>query len=198
MSNCYNCGKPPVYEMPVENGKMLLCLDCYSKVHAIQQQQLASNINHMNYLTGMMDATAGISGMLPRYEVPTPINVVNKGDTNYNNINVESSVVGVINQGEVGSIDVAMSNIGDPQAVVALKEFTEAILNDKELEEVNKHELLEQLSYLASQVAMPKDQRKPSIVRTVLTGVTTSVGATALMSSWKTLQPILEKIVFGS
>jgi hypothetical protein len=51
----------------------------------------------------------------------------------FHNIKVDRSVIGSINTGEVKRIDVAMSHIGaygNEELVKALKEFTEAVINE--------------------------------------------------------------------
>ena len=194
MSGCYNCGKPPIYEMPIENGKVLLCLDCYTKVHAIQQQQLASNINHMNYLTEMMEATVGIHGVLPRYHVPTPIQV-KQGNLTFHNINVDNSTIGAINTGEVHNIDVAIDQIVDQDVKKQLSQFTESVLRSTELADGKQNAIIEQLSFLMSEMKKQKNERKNTMIGRLLENITAEVAGSALVSTWIQLLPVLKQLL---
>ena len=194
MSGCYNCGKPPIHEMPIENGKVLLCLDCYTKVHAIQQQQLASNINHMNYLTEMMEATVGIHGVLPRYHVPTPIQV-KQGNLTFHNINVDNSTIGAINTGEVHNIDVAIDQIADQDVKNQLSQFTESVLRSTELADGKQNAIIEQLSFLMSEMKKQKYERKNTMIGRLLENITAEVAGSALVSTWIQLLPVLKQLL---
>lgn len=180
--------------MPVANGKVLLCLDCYSKVHAIQQQQLASNINHMNYLTEMMEATVGIHGVLPRYHVPTPVQV-KQGNLTFHNINVDNSTVGAINTGEVHNIDVTIDQIADQDLKKQLSQFTESVLKSIELAEEKQNAIIEQLSFLMSEMKKPKNERKSTMIGRLLENITAEVAGSALVSAWTQLLPVLKQLL---
>jgi hypothetical protein len=96
---------------------------------------------------------------------------VHQGPVTFNNIKVDSSVIGSINTGQVKQIDVAMDNIkaeGNEQLVDSLTKFTEAVLAEKALDAKLKSELIEQLSFVTSQCVSPKQLRKPTIIKTVL------------------------------
>jgi len=153
-------------------------------------------MNQTNYLMDSMEETIGIYGVLPRYKIPTPVHMqIKQGPTTFNHIHVDNSVIGVINTGEVGNIDVAMDNIGDPKLVQALKDFTEAVIKDKELDTTKKNEVLEQIAFLSSQAALPKTERKPSIIRTVIANVASAATTAGLAQAWLALLPLLQGLI---
>jgi len=153
-------------------------------------------VQEMNYLTDMMEATIGLYEVLPRYKIPQPM--VHQGPLTFHNIKVDQSVVGSINTGEVQRINVAMDHIktsGNQELVKALEEFTEAVINETKLDAELKNQIIEQISFLAFQSTLPKEKRKPGIVKAVLLAVKNTVSTmVALSSLWSKLQPLLEHI----
>ena len=192
MPSCSQCGKPAI----VSVGNNPLCVDCYLKFQQAIQIQNTMLVQEMNYLTDMMETTVGLYGILPRYKVPQPM--VHQGPLTFHNIKVDQSVVGSINTGEVQRIDVAMSHIktsGNEELVKALKEFTEAVIAETKLDAELKNQIIEQISFLASQSALPKEKRKIGIVKAVLLAVKNTVSTMVMLSSlWSKLQLLLEHI----
>jgi hypothetical protein len=133
------------------------------------------NMEIINYLTAQMESMVGLPGCLPRFNIPKPPAVIQqKGSITLNNINIEKSVIGAINTGNIGQIDVALSNIkngGNEELFSVFKEFTEAVLQAKELDDKMKNEIIEQLVVLSSQAALPEEGRKQSIIRMILASI---------------------------
>jgi len=192
MSSCNQCGKPAI--ITVDNNP--LCVDCYLKFQQAMQIQDTMYVKEMNYLTDMMEATVGLYGVLPKYKIRQP--VVYQGPLTFHNIKVDQSVIGSINTGEVQRIDVAMSHIktsGNEELVKALKEFTEAVIAETKLDAELKNQIIEQISFLTSQSALPKEKRKSGIIKAVLLAVKNMVSTiVALSPLWNNLQPLLEHI----
>jgi len=192
MSSCSQCGKPAI--IAVDNNP--LCVDCYLKFQQAMQIQDTMYVKEMNYLTDMMEATVGLYGVLPKYKVRQP--VVYQGPLTFHNIKVDQSVIGSINTGEVQRIDVAMSHIktsGNEELVKALKEFTEAVIAETKLDAELKNQIIEQISFLTSQSALPKEKRKSGIIKAVLLAIKNMVSTmVALSPLWNNLQPLLEHI----
>jgi hypothetical protein len=150
---------------------------------------------------GFPDESLGGLYRSPRIQLPPPSPIVaTQGPMTFHNINVQGSVVGAINTGEVQRIDVAIDHIrlgGDPALAQSLTQFTEALLADAELQEEAKKEILEQLSFLSTQTATPKEQRKPGMIRAVLEGIGKAAAvSTALITLWERLHPLLAKALF--
>ena len=176
-----------------EVGGHALCLGCKAKVEQIWQAELAANVGALNFALGMAEAQVGLPGMFPRFSVPQP--TIQKGPVSVNNITVSDSVVGAINTGQVRQIEVAMDRIsqeGDSELALSIKEFTEAVLEEKQLETQQKDEILQYLSFITAQCASPKRARQPSIAHAVLDRVGQAVEtAKALAPLW---MPLLLKL----
>jgi len=146
------------------------------QIHHQNQAQLAAM---MNYLTGQAEAVTGVYGVLPRIQMPQPPPVIKQeGDITLNNINVENSVIGAINTGNISQIDVSLTNIkncGNEDLAENLKKFTEAILNTEEISPQIKNEIIEQLSFLSSQAELPKENQKLSIIKPILNIIEKSI-----------------------
>lgn len=182
---CTQCGlKPPIL---VREGGHLLCVDCnlkFVQAFQIQQHESAKMINHLHE---MAEARLGLTGVFPRIQTSEPI--IHSGALTFNNISVEGSVVGAINTGELHKLDLAMTDIsasGNPMLAGHLQALTQAVVNSPDIPDDQKNEAVEILSYLSSQAVLPKDQRKSSIGKTVLskleTLLNTSASVTTLLS----------------
>ena len=117
----------------------------------------------------------------------------------FHNINVQGSVVGAVNTGQVRQIDVAIDHIklgGDAALAHGLTEFARALLADTELHENDKKDILEKLSFLTTQTVAPKEQRKPGMIRSVMEGVAKAVSISAgLVTLWGELHPLLSRVL---
>ena len=173
--SCCQCGKVAVYQV---KGNPL-CLDCVYKVEQINYMKQIQYMQEINYLNAEMEALIGLPGISPRYEIPKPPTILqSQGKITFNNINVNKSVIGAINTGNIGQIDIALNNIknsGDEDTAKIIKEFTEGIMNEKELNNQLKNAIIEQLSFLASQAALPKDGQKKSIIQPILKTIGESI-----------------------
>ena len=195
---CNQCGKPAI----VKIGEHPLCVDCYLKLRQADQFQLDALTRDLNFLMDQMEMTTGLYGFLPRYQVPRPpiqATVVNQPMT-FNNINVDRSVVGSINTGDVKKIDVAMDHIkqsGADDVAMGIKELTEAIIASNEVQDQTRNELIEQLSFLTSQSILPKDKRRDGLIKATFTALASTLGAiSSLATIWDKVGPLL-KAIFG-
>lgn len=169
---CSQCGNAEaIYEM---NGH-LLCLNCAYKIKQIDHMERVANMQQMNFLLGQAEAVTGLYGLYPKYQIPEAPPIINQqGDITLHNINVEKSVIGSINTGNIGQIDVALSNIkngGDNELANNIKEFTEAVLASTELTIEIKNEIIEQLSFLSGQATVPKESQKGSVIKSILSTI---------------------------
>jgi len=193
MIKCSQCDKPAI----VQIGNNPLCVDCNLKLQQaikIRNDMLAEE---MNYLTEQMETTVGLYGILPRYKITQP--VVHQGDLTFNNIRVDKSIIGTINTGNIQSIDMTMSNIkisGDEQLAKAIGEFTQAVINETKVSMETRNQILEQLSFLTSQYELPKEKRKPTIIKNVLSAIKDTISTIAdLVTIWSVLEPLLTNIL---
>ncbi|HEC67306.1 MAG TPA: hypothetical protein ENI35_00590 [Candidatus Desulfofervidus auxilii] len=184
---CHNCGKPAI--VTYNNGKLALCLDCNLKFQQAQELIFRRNVKMLNYLTAEIEAVGGLPRLFPRYKVSSP--VYYKGDLVLNNINIQNSNVGVINTGNVESIDVSLTFLkeqGNEEIAELIKILTKEIIKNKDIVENQKNEILEQLAFITEQLSIPKEQRKTSILKTIFATIFTSI------SGFSNLLEILKKV----
>lgn len=196
-NRCSQCRKDAF----VRFGSKLLCVDCYEKLQRTEQlrvgnAKIISNILHqeMNHNVDYIESITGLRGTLPKYEIPKPI--IHQGPMTFHNIQVDNSIIGSINSGYIQSIDIAMNDvtiINNFQLAKSLKQFTEAILNDKQLQSERKNDLLEQVSFLANEAIQGKGKRKNSIAVLTLKAIRDTVATSAgLATLWNALEPLLK------
>lgn len=177
MEKCEQCEKPAIYDFEGH----LLCLSCYAMLQQINQMEHNRRVEHLNYLTQSMEATVGVYGILPRYQVTTP---------EINSIHINRSIIGSVNTGYIKHLEVAMDNLnnmGSPEITSSLKEFTEKVLASNELEDEVKNEIIEQISFVASELTVPSQTRK-SVVKATLSSIKDSViTVNGLVILWNTL-----------
>lgn len=192
MVPCGQCGKPAVQQI----GDVPLCVECLLKYQQAEQIKFNRLASRMNYLLGSMEDAVGLPGLYTRYEIPRPL--IHHGPVTLNNIKVNESVVGAINTGDVKNIDVVIDyvrNAGNKKLEAALKNFTQAMLDEKAINDEARRSLLEQISFISSQIALPKEQRSPGIVKAVLGAIKNAVSTIApLISLWEKLSPLLNSI----
>lgn len=194
---CNQCGKPAI----VQVGRNPLCIDCNLKLQQAVELEHARNVRELNYLADQMEATTGVQGVIPRYEVPKPIPlIVREGPMNFHNIKIDNSVVGSINTGEARNIDVALDKVragGNTAVAEALQKLTQAVLDAKSLPAAEKQSAIEHLSYLTEQAALPVEHRRSAMSKTVIEGLERSLSVAAdLLHVWKGIKPVIAA-VFG-
>ena len=189
---CGQCGKPSVVQL---NGTGL-CVDCWYKVEVTKT--LASRLSAigMNFALDQMDEISGLPRSGARMQVPE----IPKGPIILHNIKVDNSVVGAINTGNVQAIDVNLTYLhqaGNEKARDALKELTEAILKDASMDDAQRHELLDQVTFLSEQSVAAAKDRKPGLIKATLASLTqAATTVTSIAAAWQVAMPIL-KSLFG-
>lgn len=168
--------------------KIPLCLHCYSIVVQIQQQQLESQERMLNYLSDEMAFATGIP-VGPRFP-PRPRPII-AGRTTLNNISVRDSVVGSINTGTIGSVDVdisVMKKSGNADLSEAFTQLTDAIVNSDELNTDQKNEAIEILSFISHEAVTQKAKRRATTAKSLLSRfkdiISVTGGLTTLWQEW--------------
>ncbi len=145
--------------------------------------------SYNNSLRDEMDAIVGLR-TTDRIVIPPPPRIVQGGSMTFNNIRVENSTVGVINTGDVESIDSVVSaakTAGNEELASALKYFTEAVLNTADLQQNQKSEVVGQLAFL-SQQAVAEQKQAPSVMRAITSGIERAInGSASLIALWPLL-----------
>ena len=196
MARCSQCGTPAVYELEGHP----LCVRCMDTIQQIHNTKL-NQLNAMaNYYSDLMAETVGLPRMGPYIETPQPTTVIQQGPTNLNTINnirVESgSQVGQISAGAIVSVDHAVTVFaqkGNEELAKHLSEFTQAVLDSKELNLETQRKILDSLQFIISEVAKQKGQRNPSVVATVLDSLKSLVGSVERIGLlYEKLRPLLD------
>jgi hypothetical protein len=189
MASCSQCGKPAIFDV---NGHPV-CVDCNLKIQ--QAARIVDNRlkEQWNMLMDQADAMTGISAGLPRYRIQEP--VIHQGPMNFHSIKVDRSVVGAVNTGNVTKMEVALNNIHNknqnPELEQKLKEFTEAVLREASLSVEAKNDIVEQLSVLAAQVAMPQESRIVIVMKPLVTSIAANIASTGLIEHWAAIKHVL-------
>jgi hypothetical protein len=106
--------------------------------------------------------------------IEIPKLVPHRQPTTFANIRVDRSVVGAINTGPAQAIDAALSYVkqnGDPGLSELLQEFTQAVLDNRKLDQAMRKAIIEELSFLISQTSAKPEQKRPSIVNAALKSI---------------------------
>jgi hypothetical protein len=164
---CYQCPAPAMYQVGDQN--IPLCLNCYSKVAQIEQQELENHERMLNYLSDEISFSFGLPSMGPRFPSrPKPLHI---GDVKLNNISVNNSVVGTINTGSIGNLDQSISvlaQLNQPQLAETFKKLSEAILQSGDLTGNQRNELIEALSVISREAATPPETRQNTVALSLL------------------------------
>jgi len=186
---CDQCGKPAIYNV---DGHPI-CVDCNLKIQQAFQIRDNAIKQQINFLLDQADAVTGLTGVMGRYKIQAP--VIHQGPVSFHSINVDRSVVGAINTGNVKKMEVALNNIHaknqNPKLEQELKDFTEAVLREARLSVQAKNDIVEQLSVLAAQVAMPEGSRIVVVMKALVTSIAANIASTGLIEHWASIKHAL-------
>jgi len=160
--------------------------------------QLEQTAARIQFLLAEVESIAGIprGGIGPHVEIPR---VLDRQTITFNNIRVDRSVVGAINSGQPQAIESARSyakQIRNPGFPELFQEFAQAVLDNRELDETKRKAIIEQLSFLISQLSAKPQQKRPAIVGAVLKSLTEALSAfSSLVTLWEKLQPLLRQVL---
>lgn len=184
---CSQCDRPAV--VFYEDSELGLCVDCFHKLqqaNALQQQTATARQNSiaelLNFNLAQMELQSGLPFSLPRYQT-TP-NSYFTG--NVNNIQIDRSVVGSVNTGNINELEIAMNNINAQEhgsLAEGIKNFTEAVLKSDEIDEDAKEDIIEQLAVISEEAGKSEEQRKQSVLKTLLVAVKDTVSTSAALSA---------------
>ena len=191
---CNQCSNQAMWEIPGgDDCSIYLCLNCYAKYMEISEQKQAALIRSMNQNLALLEAHTGIP--TPRHPEPKP-----KGKITMQHINLAGANVGVVNTGTIkelnGSVSV-MAQAGEKNLSAALAEFAQAVLSSKTLEQDQREQILERLSFIAQQATKPKPERSKVLLPTKLLELSGLVrGVEALSTLYEShLKPLFDGLV---
>jgi hypothetical protein len=192
---CQQCGKPAI----MAYGGNLLCVEHHlmmRQANYLQQSQLAAFANFFSE-----QIARGTGYLVPpnHIEIPRPPFVGDK--LTLNHIDVSNSTVGAINTGTVQHLDAAVTvfgNQGQLEIATKIKEFTQALIDNSEINDLLRNEIAEQLAFLTAQMQAKPEERSKGIAKSILSGIGTSIsGVASLLAIWEKLQPLIEKVLFA-
>lgn len=184
MKKCSQCGKEAMYKI---EGGHFLCLDCFCKYNLIVHQKIAQLTAEENYLISQMEAIAGLSGLLPRHEIPKPSPIINR------NINISNSTVGAVNTGYIENLNVNLKHMvqtGSKELAKQLQLFTEQMLQE-ELHIDTKNEILEQIEFLSNQLS-GREPSKRGVIKSILASIPLAISTSeSLINIWNSIQDMI-------
>lgn len=197
---CYHCDKPSV----IKYGQTPLCVDCYHKVaHAdfmegqILHNRLSWVASNLNFIE--QDLYSGCGGLLPLKQmiIPQPPSAPRYSSQL---IKVSESNIGVINTGTLFNLETSievMQNRGDKDLANAIKELTQAVLDNSEINDELRREMAEQLEFLVTEALTAKEKQRKGLARRVITDISQSIATIAsLLTIWNNVKPLLQ-LYFG-
>ena len=192
---CNQCNRPAIMEL----GGHPLCVDHYVALQRVEIEQNNSRAAMMNFLMDSMDESVGIRSNA-RFRMSQPI--VHTGATTVNrtvnNLNIDNSVIGVLNTGTVSQLNSSLSALQGYNGDLSnnIRTLVEAIGKSNDLQIELKKELIEHISFLAGQIFAPKDKRNTSVSKTVLQSIEKGLaGAANLTVLWQAIAPAIIKFI---
>lgn len=179
----------------VGDQKVPLCLNCYAVMQQTNEraiQLLREEVNHtMDHVNSMFGLTGG-----PRYPTKRPV-IVSGGTVNNNHIAINNSQIGVLNTGSIHNLNQVIDSLhsaSQKELAETLKKFTEAVISESTLKQEQKGEVLESLDIITKELYQKPENRKKSVTKTLMAGISGTVELTAnSLTIWQVLQPLLQK-----
>jgi hypothetical protein len=180
-----------------DEGVVYLCVDCNLKYEQAEAIEFNRNMQMLNVVGAALGMTTGIQ--LPRFPVQT-IPVIPVTNMNLNNFNIDNSVIGVLNTGNVRTIDHAityLTQVGETDVARVLKVLTEGVAENPEISTEQKNQIVELVSTIASEAQKPEPQRRLAVTRALVTELGQLFSGMASASYlWVTYGPTI-KSYFG-
>ena len=190
---CSQCKKPAILEI----ADNYLCVDCYSKFQQANYLDWVIEASMLNYQIEELEHTIGFGYKKGRIRIPMP-NTIKTGDFMYHNIRVDNSVVGNINTGHIGKLDVnmhAMRTENKQELADVLQQLTQAILDANDIKTADKNSALEWLSFLSNQALTPKSELQPTMGQAAISALAKLLAnAGSVASIWSVTEPLLKKL----
>ena len=198
-ATCAWCDKPSFAVIQGPNGeRRAACADHYIGLQAVENERQRNLTDQARHAMAMMNLASDEMNMVTGFNLggkvaipaPTPA-------SNFNNISVTNSTIGVLSTAAVGQISAYVGHMPQGDAARwALADITSTVANEP-MDEAARKNLLDQIAVIAEQAATEPPKRKPAVVGPILTAITQAAGVTeAVAGAWKVVEPIL-KAHFG-
>lgn len=194
---CHNCAKSAIYAVGPEGQEALLCLDCYIRWQNAQLNEKEMIERELNYISAEMESITGIPNILPRYSERRTI--IHTGGVILNNIHVSNSEIGVLNTGTIGNVDATVTVLkseGNSELASAVAALSEAVIKSSQIANDSKNQILELLGALSEEAVVPKEKRKPSVAKALLTELSGILGGVSVLAElWGKAKTLFEQLL---
>lgn len=116
------------------------------------------------------------------------------------NIHVSGSEIGVLNTGTIGNVDSTVTVLkteGDSELAGAIAGLSEAVIKAGQLSTDQKNQVMELLNALSEEALVPKEKRKLSVVRALLSDLSKVLGNIVNIAELWQKTYLIFKGVFG-
>ena len=189
---CSQCSNEAV----AARGQANLCVEHYARMVYADYMQMTMLAAYGNQIAEEIDAGTGYIIRSPRMHLPPPPHI--GGTMTLNNINVAGNNLGLINTGTVQHLDshIAISQSRGNEVLAGLiKQFSEALISDKNIEQSSANEAAELLDQLLTDVSKSPERRSPaSVAKAMLARVPSLIStSTSLITIWGKLDPLIKQ-----
>jgi len=195
MRTCQQCGRPAAVRITDDQGELYLCIDCNLKFEHAEALEFQRTAQQLNQVAAEFEAASGLPGLVPRMPVP-PVHAVLIGNMNVNNINVDNSVIGVLNTGSIKTVDNSVTVLrqsGDEEMALAISKLTQSVIDSADADNESKREIVDLLSVIADEARKPQQERRPAVIRPLLTELATAFsGLAGLSHLWQQYGPMIQ------
>jgi len=129
MRRCQQCGRPAVVRVSDKDGQLHLCIDCVLQLEHAEAMEFQRTAQQFNLAAAAFEAAAGLPGLVPRMPIP-PVHIAPISSISINNINVDNSVIGVLNTCSIETVDNAVTVLkhsGAEQMESAISTLTQSV-----------------------------------------------------------------------
>lgn len=189
---CSQCARRAVVAL----DDIPLCVEHHLMMQQAAYLQASYVAAQFNVVAGELEAGMGHLMRVPRMHLAPPPFM---GPTvNMNNIKVTDSNIGLVNTGtlrNVQNIDASVTiarTRGHDELAQAIQEFTQAVVDNTDVDKAVKQQLAESLEFLTAQINAEPEHRSKRVANSVVRGMKDLLAGTAVASElWRTLEPLL-------
>jgi hypothetical protein len=138
----------------------------------------------MNFLMQQVGEISGFPQAVPYPDTPI---VQDFGAKMFHNVHVSNSTIGVVNTGNIESVDVAITalrNHGSANVAEAFRNLSQALLDSTDVPRATRDEALQLLDAIASESVLPAERRRAAVARPLLTRLKEIVGPIASLTDF--------------
>lgn len=173
--------------------KIPLCLNCNALLQQTISQQGEALKEEMNFLQDSIDSMFGFSAGA-RYPVKRPV-IISGGTVNNSHISINNSQIGLLNTGNINNLNQTIDSLylaSQKELADNIKNFSETILKEDVLSDIQKNEVLESLDVITKELFQKSENRKKTLVNKLFEQIFPIIGLTAdSLAIWQVLQPLL-------